>query len=297
MRKFKNNKINRKVTAFTMMVLVSAAVLLGISCTSKPEVIANPKGYNLNKPVKYNMHINLTEISGIAFRHGKSDSLYAEEDENGNVYYLKLGDKKVSESRFAKSGDYEDIAIDNNYMIILRSDGTLFTFPFNQVRNKEIPGVKKIKDVVPAGEYEGMYADEKTNRLYILCKNCDNDKRKISSGYILQLQSDGTVKPAGGFSIDVKTIEQQLTGKKKGAFRPSALAQNLITNEWYVLSSVNKVLAVTDASWNVKNVYTLNPKLFNQPEGIAFDDHNNLYISNEGDLVTAGNVLKFSYIK
>ena len=286
-----------KIAALIIMVFAGAAVLLGISCTNKPEVIANPKGYDLGKPVKYNMHINLTEISGIAFRHGKSDSLYAEEDENGNVYYLKLGDKKVNESRFAKSGDYEDIAISNNYVIILRSDGTLFTFPFNQVRNKEIPGVKKIKDVIPAGEYEGMYADEKTNRLYILCKNCDGDKGKVSSGYILQLQNDGTVKSAGGFSINVKAVEQLLTGKKKGGFRPSALAKNLNTNEWYILSSVNKVLVVTDASWDVKNVYPLNPKLFNQPEGIAFDDHNNLYISNEGDLVTAGNVLKFNYTK
>lgn len=297
MRKFKNDKKKGKVAALIMMAFAGTAVLLGISCTTKPEAIVNPRGYDLNKSVKYNMHINLTEISGIAFRHGKSDSLYAEEDENGNVYYLKLGDKKMNESRFAKSGDYEDIAICNNYMIILRSDGTLFTFPFSQIRNKEIPGVKKVKDVIPTGEYEGMYADEKTNSLYILCKNCDDDRGKVSSGYILKLQSDGTVKPAGGFSINVKAIEQQLTGKKKGAFRPSALAKNLNTNEWYVLSSVNKVLVVTDASWNVKNVYPLNPKQFNQPEGIAFDDHNNLYISNEGDLVSAGNVLKFNYTK
>ncbi|WP_090470551.1 SdiA-regulated domain-containing protein [Mucilaginibacter sp. OK268] len=297
MRKFKNDKMKGKIAALIMIAFAGTTVLLGISCTAKPEAIVNPKGYNLNKPVKYNMHINLTEISGIAFRHGKSDSLYAEEDENGNVYYLKLGDKKVNESRFAKSGDYEDIAICNNYMIVLRSDGTLFTFPFNQIRNKEIPGVKKVKDVIPTGEYEGMYADEKTNSLYILCKNCDDDKSKVSSGYILKLQSDGTVKPAGGFSINVKEIEQQLTGKKKGAFRPSALAKNLNTNEWYVLSSVNKVLVITDASWKVKNVYPLNPKQFNQPEGIAFDDHSNLYISNEGDLVSAGNVLKFNYTK
>ena len=286
-----------KTAALIMMVIAGIAVVLGMSCTSKPEVITNPKGYDLNKPVKYNMHINLTEISGIAFRHGKRDSLYAEEDENGNVYYLKLGDKKVSESRFGKSGDYEDIAISNNYTIILRSDGTLFTFPFNQVRNKEIQDVKKLKDVVPAGEYEGMYADEKANRLYILCKNCDGDKGKVSSGYILQLQNDGTVKSAGGFSVNVKAVEQLLTGKKKGAFRPSALAKNLNTNEWYILSSVNKVLVVADASWKIKNVYPLNPKLFNQPEGIAFDGQNNLYISNEGDLVSAGNVLKFNYTK
>lgn len=286
----------RKGITFIIVLLVFAGIFLGISCTNKSVVGTNPKGYDLSKPIKYNMHINLTEISGIAFRHGKSDSLYAEEDENGKVYYFKLGDKKISESKFAKSGDYEDIAICNNYVIILRSDGSLFSFPFNQVRNKQIDGVKKIKDVLPAGEYEGMYADEKTNRLYILCKHCSDEKNKITTGYIFQLQTDGSVKPAGGFSINVKIIEQ-LSGNKKGAFRPSALAKNENTNEWYIVSSVKKMLVVTDAGWNVKNVYPLNSTLFNQPEGIAFDNQHNLYISNEGDLVSAGNVLKFNYTK
>lgn len=286
----------RKVITLITVLLGGAGVLLGISCKDTTEVSSNPKGYDLSKPVKFNMHINLTEISGIAFRHGRSDSLYAEEDEDGKVYYFKLGDKKISESRFAKSGDYEDIAICNNYTIILRSDGVLFSFPFSQVRNKEIGGVKKLKDILPAGEYEGMYADEKTNRLYILCKHCSADKNKISSGYILQMQADGSFKPAGGFSIDVKAVEQ-LGGKKKGAFRPSALAKNLVTNEWYILSSVSKTLVVTDAGWKVKSVFPLNPAQFMQPEGIAFDNQSNLYISNEGDLVSAGNVLKFNYIK
>jgi hypothetical protein len=286
----------RKIISLLIVMFAVAGVLLGISCKNKSAVVDNPKGYDLNKPIKYNMHINLTEISGIAFRHGRNDSLYAEEDEDGKIYYLKLGDKKLSESRFAKSGDYEDIAICNNYVIMLKSDGTLFTFLFNQLRNEDIPGVNKIKGVLPAGEYEGMYADEKTNRLYILCKQCNDDKKKQVSGYILQLQTDGSVKQAGGFGIDAKAIEQ-LAGKKKGPFRPSALAKNTNTNEWYILSSVNKLLVVADANWVVKSVYPLRPSVFIQPEGIAFDNQHNLYISNEGDLVSPGKVLRFNYIK
>ncbi len=42
------------------------------------------------------------------------------------------------------------------------------------------------------------------------------------------------------------------------------------------------MLVVTDTAWNIKQVYTLDPALFNQPEGITFDIDNNLYISNEG---------------
>jgi uncharacterized protein YjiK len=47
----------------------------------------------------------------------------------------------------------------------------------------------------------------------------------------------------------------------------------------------------------VKEVYPLNPALFRQPEGIAFDNENNLYISNEGDDISKGNVLKFVFKK
>lgn len=80
-------------------------------------------------------------------------------------------------------------------------------------------------------------------------------------------------------------------------FRPSALAKNPKTNEWYILSSTNKLLVVADANWKVKTVYPLDLSLFLQPEGIAFDNQNNLYISNEGDKTSKGTVLKFNYKK
>jgi uncharacterized protein YjiK len=52
---------------------------------------------------------------------------------------------------------------------------------------------------------------------------------------------------------------------------------------------------VADSTWKVKQVYKLNPALYIQPEGIAFDKNGNLYISNEGGDLHAGNILKISY--
>jgi hypothetical protein len=54
-------------------------------------------------------------------------------------------------------------------------------------------------------------------------------------------------------------------------------------------------LMITDANWKVKDVYPLDPRRFRQPEGLAFDTAGNMYISNEGDEVSNGNVLKFEY--
>jgi hypothetical protein len=138
---------------------------------------------------------------------------------------------------------------------------------------------------------------KKTGQLYILCKHCADDKTtKSSSGYILALQPDGTLKQGGNFAVNVKDIEK-LSGQKKISFHPSALAKNIGTNEWYIVSSVNSLLVVTDAAWKVKATYPLPRAVFNQPEGIAFDAQYNLYISNEGSKTSAGNVLKFSYIR
>lgn len=286
----------KKLNILSVLIFTLFAMLSGLSCIDK-QTYNSPQGYDLNNPVKYYMPESLKEISGIAFYHGRSDSLYAEEDEDGKVYYFHLGDKQISHSRFGKAGDYEDIAILGEQVILLRSDGVFFVFPFKEIRNRGIQNVQKWNGILPSGEYEGLYADEKTNQLYALCKHCNDDNTtKSSSGYIFKLSPDGSVKQTGQFSINVRDIEA-LLGKKKIAFHPSAITKNQSKNEWYILSSVNKVLVVTDANWKVKAVYPIKPSLFVQPEGIAFDNQNNLYISNEGDKITPGTVFKFNYKK
>jgi uncharacterized protein YjiK len=50
---------------------------------------------------------------------------------------------------------------------------------------------------------------------------------------------------------------------------------------------------ILSANGEVKSITRLNPALFEQPEGIAFDDDQNLYISNER-VCRSANILKFS---
>lgn len=238
---------------------------------------------------------DLTEISGIAFNKGNADTVFAEQDEDGKLFYFKPGDNKIKHIKFGKSGDYEDVAISSGWVIMLRSDGTLFTFPLKDITRSKITSTKKQQDLLAPGEYEGLYADG--NSVHVLCKHCDVDKTtKAATVFNLQLSANGALTNAGRSIISVKKIEE-LTGKKKIAFHPSALSKNPDTGEWYILSSVNKLLVIADAGWNVKEVYKLDSRLFHQPEGMAFDRDNNLYISNEGDKITPGNILQFVYTK
>ena len=269
----------------------------GTTCFQKKGDYESPQGYNLNKPEIFKMPEYLKEISGIAFHHGKSDTIYAEEDEHGKLYYFSLGDKEMNYSKFAKHGDYEDIAICNEQVILLRSDGVLFTFPFNEARNEKVADVHEWTNILPEGEYEGLCADDKTNELYILCKHCSDDKTgKRVSGYIFQLTPNGTITKSGNFGIDVKMIEK-LSNSGKIHFHPSGLARNPLTREWFIISSFNRILVITDQDWKIEKVYTLNPEIFNKPEGIAFDAGNNLYISNEKGEMNNATILKFSYQK
>lgn len=285
-------KVN-KIYPYVFLLLVS---LVEVSCNGQQRY-SSPQGYHLTTPVKIFMPDALTEISGIAFYDGKANMMYAEQDEEGKVYYFNPSDMHLMYTKFDKKGDYEDIAIVGEQVVVLRSNGTLFVFPFNQIGKPVAANVQKWDALLPAGEYEGLYADEKTSQLYVLCKHCNDEKTsKNGGGFIFKLSPNGSLKQSGEFGIDVREIEAIL-GKKKIKFHPSALAKNPKTNEWYILSSVNKLLVVADAGWKIKAVYPLNPSQFLQPEGIAFDNQSNLYISNEGDKANKGTVLKFNYKK
>ncbi|EOR96484.1 SdiA-regulated family protein [Arcticibacter svalbardensis MN12-7] len=257
----------------------------------------SPIGFDLQHPVRYPMPDALLEISGITFHPGDTERIYAIQDEEGALFYLRPNDKKAQKFKFGKKGDYEDLAITDERVIVLRSDGTLFSFPLNEIRHNEIQQLQEWAGLVPKGEYEGLFADQSSGQLFLLCKTCKSGKGNSNlSGYVLDMNKNGQIKVKEHFSIETDKIAT-LAGHMKINFRPSALALNPLTNEWYILSSVNKLLIIADKNWKVKEVYPLDADTFNQPEGIAFDQKGNLYISNEGDKIQNGNVLRFVYHK
>lgn len=279
--------VNRILTVAFVAIALSA-------CSQVKKEYESPAGYNFNKPEVVQMPASLAEISGHTFAEGNKENMYAIQDEDAIVYNLKQDGSVASETQFGKHGDFEDVAIVNNYVFILRSDGTLFNFPFSEMSVAHTNLVKELPNLVPNGEYEGMFARSDSKEIYVLCKKCEADKgQEQLSGYVLQMSDSGGLEKKATYSINTTSIFEKL-GSKKTKFNPSALAFNYKTKEWFVVSSVNKALVILDESWNVKNVYKLNSSLFNQPEGIAFDADNNLYISNEGGKHSDGTILKFA---
>lgn len=279
------------------MVLPLAGLIFVSSCAQTPKNYGSPKGYDLNSPERIILPDVLHELSGIAFSQDGSDLIFANEDENGKVYFFPPDDLTLQEMVFGGQGDYEGIAIGNGYVIVLESKGTILTFPYADVLQKKTMDLKMGKNLLPKEEYESLAISEKDSLLYVLCKKCREDKGSATtSGYILRLSGNGTVSNKGEFKIDGGQISE-LSSLKGKDFRPSALTLNTRTNEWYILSSVNKMLVTADEKWKITGAYSLDPSLFNQPESMAFDTEGNLYIGNEGgDKMGNATLLKFNRV-
>lgn len=273
--------------------ILAVVALLAAGCNSTQKETEQFREYDLSKPEKFNLPESLFEVSGIAFDKGRSDTIYAIQDEEGKLFRLAWDVPKQRHAKFGKKGDYEDVSIINDRAYILKSNGAIYTFPMAEAVFQEPEGVVEVKGMLPKGEYEGMYGDERTGELFIICKNCAGDDSKNSvSGYILKTGPDSAIAQSGTFSINVDEIKA-ITGKVSRGFRPSGIARNPVTTEWYIISAVNQLLVVADRQWKVRDAHHLNGNMFIQPEGIAFDNAGNLYISNEGDDLFSGNVLKF----
>lgn len=278
------------------MLIALAGILVSFACKHKEAGTSKLPGYDLEQPDKFIMPDQLLEISGIAFHNFNADTVFSIQDEDGTVFKQQWGEKRQSGTRFNSKGDYEDVGIMRETLFVLKSNGSIYTFPFSDVRQEETTTVKEFEKILPKGEYESLYVSDADSKVYVLCKNCKVDaKKNTATGYILDFQAEAQeLKQSGTFTIDLKAIGKS-GNEVKGGLKASALGRNPATKEWYIVSSVNKMLVVTGPDWSVKRVHHLDSGTFNQPEGIAFDKNQNLYISNEGDEISNGNIHKFRY--
>lgn len=275
-----------------ILFLLAVYSLLNVRCGGDDRSkFESPEGYDFSKPWTLKLPIELDEISGIVY-YPKDTSVFAINDEYGWLYKIHLmGRKEIKKWKFSEHGDYEDLVLLDTVFYALQSNGTIVAFTFgdsNTVRKHETAFPTK------GNEFEILFYDSSVNKLSLICKDCDVDKKKWLTQYFFNPATQAYEDSTG--RVDVKKVAIML-GEKNMKFKPSAAAIHPLTRELYILSSVNKLLVITDSVGNPKISYPIDGKLFKQPEGISFTPGGDLLISNEAAERGVADILVFKYHK
>ena len=269
--------------------------------SSNREVIKNhiPKtGYDLQNPVrKHEMPKELKEISGLAyFGNG---ILACINDEEGKVYFFDTKNDQVTQQiKFGKKGDYEGITIVEDTIYVIRSDGNLYHFRYKE---KDKIDTKKITTPFKAkNDIEGLTYLSDKKLLLIACKGkADINNNQINGRAIYKMDLEIQAVNNNPY-IQLNSESFSKTLKKFGLkssdhmpFMPSGISVQDSSNNIYIISSVGKLLLVFNPDLEIIAAEPLPRNIFFQPEGICFDEDNNLYIASEGK-IRNGYILKFS---
>lgn len=239
--------------------------------------------YNFDKPERiYEMPKELMEISGIAL--SGSNTFLCVQDELGIVFEYDPEQEKIKDFyKFTDDGDFEDIALIDGVLYILRSDGNIFEFDYM------VKGAKAKQLVVETEsiDSEGLFYQPESRSL-LLANKAETLNGNKNERIILKVNPKGPSSPEVFKTIHTADLKAKLAAKPKGKkqvqvqFNPSALAIHPLTNDLYVLSADNPFLAVFSSD-SLKAVYPLPPGSYFKPEGLAFYPNGDLLIASEGN--------------
>ena len=283
--------VSRRILASCLCLIFAIALLPG--CESKADNVeyTNPPGYNLNRPAIFKLPQSLDEISGIAYNK-RDHSVLAINDERGWLYKVHLRDElDIQKWQYFKGADFEDLVLVDSTFFVLESNGNIIRFNFV---NPDSVTVKEFDFPIEGrNEFEILYHDKGRKQLIMLCKDCEADDKNSLTAYSFDLDSSAYVS-APAYVIDIRKIEK-IMDEKKLRFKPSAATINPLTGELFIISSINKVLVIADLQGIPKKVFRINPKLYKQPEGMAFTPNGDLLVSNEFADIGAGNIFFIKY--
>jgi len=268
--------------------VIFSFLLWGCSANKKKLHFSNSDRYDLASPVVVKLPQALDEISGVVY-YPKDTSVFAIIDEDGLLFKVGLDKKRsIKKWDFDKKRDFEDVVLKDSVFYVLVSNGDVETVQFGK-NDSVIASHSKFPDAdKKINEFESMYYDDSLKQLVMLCKNCEDDDSKIVTAWGYDIATQQYTPSV--FTIDMLPIAEKF-GERKMKLKASAAAINPVTNELYILSSIEHMLVITDRHGVFKELYQLDPALYKQAEGIAFTPAGDLIISNESHETGAGTIL------
>jgi uncharacterized protein YjiK len=229
---------------------------------------------------KWDLPVILKEVSGISYIE---DNRFAcVQDELGKIFIYNTANNNIEkEIPFAGIGDYEGIAIVAKTAYVLRADGKLF-----EVVNYNSGDFSVIQHNTPLTakhDVEGLCYDKKNNRLLLAIKAKEPKNSDYKGIYAFDLNSK---------KLETSPVHKVNLSKGK-ELKPSDLDIHPLTGDIYIIDGANQKLLTMNADGIESNIHQLSSSDFSQPEGIAFSESGELFISNEGKS-KPGNIIQVS---
>lgn len=303
----------KKTYALRKRVLTLFFALVLLACNngvSQNKTIGKTIKYQIDQPYQItSLPKKLNEISGIATT--SQNSILCVQDEEGVLFEWSLPDKKIiQEIYFHKNGDYEALALAEQEVYVLRSDGALFAFLYNESKSSD--AVKKYTThLSKEHDTESVCFDVENNRLLIAVKE-NPEKIEAWKNHIPVFEfnlNTFNMPSAPAFLISSEAVnkillerlkesnssefEKIMSGKKFDLkFKISDMTIHPMNKHIFAIASVGKLLLELEMDGTIIDAVRLNKKLFPRPEGITFLPDGTLVISNEAEVESA-NLLFF----
>ena len=223
-----------------------------------------------NPSEKYDLPDKLKEISGLSYY--KKNQLVCVNDEQGKIFIYDLNKKKIIDKiPFGKDGDYEGVEVVGDEVFVLKSDGKLKGFKIGEAFEREIDCSEP--EVL---EYEGLGYDPKSKYLLLVAKERKKDVDDKKMIYAYDFDRKILFKH---IAIPEEQVKDEANGKD---FKPSGIAVHPQTGQVFIIASSGKKLLVLSGKGQKEALISLNPNVFEQPEGICFSPDGQLFIASEG---------------
>ena len=265
--------------------------------------------YDLTNPDRvFAMPEKLNKIEGLSISPD-GYSLILANHKDGEIHYINKwrGDYEKS-VRYRKRARYRGIEAVQDDVFSIRENGVIVhasELHTDKPQSRVINTKLNAKYVVG-----GLAYYPKHNELLIACQGNDGDEAFDDSRgiYIFDINRDELMFPPMFLVNDEEILDYINSAhalKDAGhyhfhepirsvRFLPSAIAVHPQTDEIYVLSAANLLVAILSEEGKLLHVEELDPVLFREPSGMCIDVNGDLFISSKGAQGESGEILRFS---
>lgn len=230
--------------------------------------------------VQWALPDKLREISGLALT--SDERLLAVADEEAIVYEIDYNDgslvKAFALGEPTVKGDFEGIAILDDKIWLMTSDGRLFSFA-EGANGQRVPYELTKTGLGDECEFEGLTANEQSGRLLLVCKESRKKKKGIRIFEWLVAGDDR--KEAAEIELPEDEISESLDEKK---VNPSGIAIDPKTgNRIIVAARQQAIFEIAPDGRLIDVIMRLDKRRHRQAEGIAIMADGRLIIADEAN--------------